>query len=404
MSYLSNRFKFVKFRDILSIFGLLLMFIPAMIAKIFIRDFWLICEDRNEARDNGYWLFKYIRENHKEQKVAYAINKKSVDYQKVKNLGKVIQFGSLSHWFWYLVADKNISSQKNGKPNAAVCYVFEVVLSFRKKNRYFLQHGIVMNNLEFLHYKNSKIYRFFTTTKDEYNYVVEKFGYKQNQVVLAGLSRFDSLTNENMNPKQILIMPSWRNWIAREVECEKYEGTKVFEETEYYKTWNSFLNNERFAKFLEKNNLIAVFYPHRNMQKYIELFKTNSKNILIANTKLYDVQTLINNSACMITDYSSVLFDFAYLGKPVIFYQFDEEKFRRAQYEKGYFDYKSTVLGTWTDSADGVLDILEKEKKNFDKPNQEKMKQCFMFVDKNNNKRIYEEIKNANKKQNQIFG
>lgn len=404
MSYLSERFKFVKFRDILSIFGLILMFIPAMIAKIFIRDFWLICEDRNEARDNGYWLFKYIRENHKEQKVAYAINKKSVDYQKVKNLGKVIQFGSLSHWFWYLVADKNISSQKNGKPNAAVCYVFEVVLGFRKKNRYFLQHGIVMNNLEFLHYKNSKIYRFFTTTKDEYNYVVEKFGYKQNQVVLAGLSRFDSLTNENMNPKQILIMPSWRNWIAREVECEKYEGTKVFEETEYYKTWNSFLNNERFAKFLEKNNLIAVFYPHRNMQKYIDLFKTGSKNIVIANTKLYDVQTLINNSACMITDYSSVLFDFAYLGKPVIFYQFDEEKFRHAQYEKGYFDYKSTVLGTWTDSADGVLDILEKEKKNFDKPNQEKMKQCFMFVDKNNNKRIYEEIKNANKKQNQIFG
>ena len=184
MSYLSERFKFVKFRDILSIFGLLLMFIPAMIAKIFIRDFWLICEDRNEARDNGYWLFKYIRENHKEQKVAYAINKKSVDYQKVKNLGKVIQFGSLSHWFWYLVADKNISSQKNGKPNAAVCYVFEVVLGFRKKNRYFLQHGVTMNNVKFLHYKNSKIYKFFTVTKDEYNYIVENFGYKQNQIVL----------------------------------------------------------------------------------------------------------------------------------------------------------------------------------------------------------------------------
>lgn len=403
MSYLSDRFKFVKAKDILSVFGLLIMFIPAMIAKIFIRDFWLISEDKNEARDNGYSLFKYIRENHKKQKVAYAISKKSPDYQKVKKLGKVVSFGTLSHWFWYLVADKNISTQKNGKPNAAVCYVCEVVLGLRKKNRYFLQHGITMNNVKFLHYDNAKIYRFFVATKDEYNYVVNNFGYKQNQIVLAGFSRYDSLTNENMNPKQILIMPSWRNWIAREIECEKYEGTKNFNETEYFKTWNGFLNSEKFNKFLAKNNLTAVFYPHRNMQKYLHLFSVGSDNIVIANPKLTDVQTMINNSACMITDYSSVLFDFAYLGKPVIFYQFDEEKFRKAQYEKGYFDYKNTVLGSWTDTEDGVLELLEKYKKSFASPDQEKMKECFMFVDKDNNKRIYKEIKYANKKENSVF-
>lgn len=403
MSYLSDRFKFVKAKDILSVFGLLIMFIPAMIAKIFIRDFWLISEDKNEARDNGYSLFKYIRENHKEQKVAYAISKKSPDYQKVKKLGKVVSFGTLSHWFWYLVADKNISTQKNGKPNAAVCYVCEVVFGLRKKNRYFLQHGITMNNVKFLHYDNAKIYRLFVATKDEYNYVVNNFGYKQNQIVLAGFSRYDSLTNENMNPKQILIMPSWRNWIAREIECEKYEGTKVFQETEYFKTWNGFLNSEKFNRFLEKNNLTAVFYPHRNMQKYLHLFSVGSDNIVIANPKLTDVQTMINNSACMITDYSSVLFDFAYLGKPVIFYQFDEEKFRKAQYEKGYFDYKNTVLGSWTDTEDGVLELLEKHKKSFASPDQEKMKECFMFVDKDNNKRIYKEIKYANKKENSVF-
>ena len=39
---------------------------------------WLICEDYNEARDNGYWLFKYIREQQPQQDVVYAINKKSV--------------------------------------------------------------------------------------------------------------------------------------------------------------------------------------------------------------------------------------------------------------------------------------------------------------------------------------
>lgn len=399
-SYFWARFKFVKFKDILSFFGLALVFIPAMIAKIFIRDFWLVCEDRNEARDNGYWLFKYIREKHPEVKVAYAINKKSPDYAKVKDLGRIISFGSLSHWFWYLVADKNISSQKNGKPNAAWCYLFEVGFGLRKKNRYFLQHGVIMSDIEFLHYKNAKFFRFFTTTKDEYQFIVDNYGFKKEQIVLAGLSRYDTLSNDNLKPKQVLIMPTWRNWIAREVECEKYEGTNVFEETGYYKYWNGFLNNADFHKFLEDNDLTAIFYPHRNMQKYLQLFKTGSSRIQLVNPAEYDVQTAINESACMITDYSSVLFDFAYLGKPVIFYQFDEKKFREAQYAEGYFSYKNTILGEWTDSADGVVKILKEKVKNFATPDRERVKKCFEFVDNNNNERIFEVIKNANKKQN----
>ena len=93
---------------------------------------WLVCEEYNEARDNGYWLYKYIRKAHPEQDVVYAINKESVDYEKIKNLGEVIQYGSIKHWAYYLAASINISSQKGGKPNAAVCYLLEVYGSFKK--------------------------------------------------------------------------------------------------------------------------------------------------------------------------------------------------------------------------------------------------------------------------------
>ena len=117
----------------------------------------------------------------------------------------------------------------------------------------------------------------------------------------------------------------------------------------------------------------------------------------MVNPAEYDVQTAINESACMITDYSSVLFDFAYLGKPVIFYQFDEKKFREAQYAEGYFSYKNTILGEWTESAEGVIKILKEKVKNFATPDRERVKKCFEFVDNKNNERIFEVIKNANK-------
>ena len=42
-------------------------------------------------------------------------------------------------------------------------------------------------------------------------------------------------------------MPTWRNWITKEIKCEKYEGNKNFEETEYFKSWNNFFNNINFG-------------------------------------------------------------------------------------------------------------------------------------------------------------
>ena len=194
-------------------------------------------------------------------------------------------------------------------------------------------------------------------------------------------------------------MPTWRNWISREVECEKYEGTKVFEQTEYFKTWNGFLNNGKIAQFLEDNDLKIIFYPHRNMQKYIDKFSSASSRITIANSNDYDVQQLIKTSVLMITDYSSVFFDFAYLGKPIIFYQFDEQKFRQGQYKQGYFDYRTTELGSWAEDIDGVLEALSNNLNKIGVPNQEIAKKYFKYVDNNNCKRVYEEIKNATNKQ-----
>ena len=41
----------------------------------------------------------------------------------------------------------------------------------------------------------------------------------------------------------------------------------------------------------------------------------------------------------LITDYSSVFFDVAYMKKNIIFYQFDNIKFQLEHYNKGYLNY-----------------------------------------------------------------
>ena len=110
------------------------------------------------------------------------------------------------------------------------------------------------------------------------------------------------------------------------------------------------------------------------MQKYIDAFTIKSNNINIITLK-EDIQKYFNKCDLMITDYSSVAFDFAYLRKPIIYYQFDKEKFRKLQYAEGYFDYETMGFG------DVIVNDAERENS------------FFIYHDKNNCKRVYEAIK-----------
>jgi len=394
---LKEKLERVKIKDILAI-GTCICAIPyALYLKKKRPDMWLICEDYNEARDNGYWLFKYIREQQPQQDVVYAINKKSVDYNRVKDLGEVIQYSSYKHWAYYLAASKNISSQKGGKPNAAVCYLLEVY-DILKNTRVFLQHGITKDNIPWCYYENTKMRLFVCGAKKEYDYIESVFGYPKGYVKYLGFTRFDGLHDFKVKKNQILVMPSWREWIATPTSKSKEldSDVKNFVSTDYYQHWNAVLNSEKIDRILKENNLEIIFYPHRNMQKYIEKFKTNSKNITIADWKKYDVQGLLKESAVLVTDVSSIFMDFAYMRKPMIYYQFDMEKFRKGQYQQGYFEYKRDGFGPVCETLEELEKELEKLAKRgleIEKTYLEREKKFFPLWDAENCKRNYEAIK-----------
>lgn len=397
MGNLKEKLERVKVKDILAIATCVCAIPYALYLKKKRPDMWLICEDYNEARDNGYWLFKYIREQHPQQDVVYAINKKSVDYKKVKDLGEVVQYSSYKHWAYYLAASKNISSQKGGKPNAAVCYLLEVY-GILKNIRVFLQHGVICNDMPWCYYENTKMRLFVCGALKEYNFIKETYGYPEGYVKYLGLTRFDGLHNFKIKKNQILVMPSWREWIATPTSKSKEldKDVKNFVSTDYYEHWNAVLNSEKIDKILTENNLELIFYPHRNMQKYIKEFETKSENITIADWKKYDVQGLLKESALLITDLSSIFMDFGYMRKPMIYYQFDMEKFRKGQYQKGYFEYKRDGFGPVCETLEELEYALEKlveRDLQIEETYLEREKEFFPLWDTENCKRNYEAIK-----------
>lgn len=391
---IKKNLKYIKIKDILSFFIFILVVIPAaifkLINKIRKKKLLLVTENGETARDNGYHFYKYVRKYHPNDYCFYVINKKNSDYDKVKEYGNIIQYRSIKHWVYYLAADYNISNQKDGNPDAPLFYVLHVMLGLYN-NRVFLQHGIVKDDLTWLHYNETKFYKFICGAKREYEYVKETYGYPKGRVIYTGLARFDNLYNNKIDKKQILIMPTWRNWLGRETNSlgEKFS----FQETNYYKNWNGFLNNKDFIDYIEKNNLKVLFYPHMNMQKFLDNFSVNSENIEIVSMNT-DIQKVLKESAIMITDYSSVYMDFAYMEKPVIYYHFDYEEYREKQYADGYFSYENDGFGPICKTNKELIktfkEIYENEtKKEYIK----RMNNFFELKDQNNCERIYNSIK-----------
>lgn len=389
--YFSYKLQNVRIKDIFAVFSMIIALILLPFYKKSLRNTWLICESPNEARDNGYQFFKYIKTKHPNQQVCYAIKHKSPDYKRVEDFGNIIEYGSIKHWLLYFSCKYNISSQKGGKPNAAICAFFELNGIFKVKN-IFLQHGVVINNLEWLYAKNSKIDLFITSTIDETLFINSNFGYPKNTIKLIGLSRFDELHNLNVVKNRVLIMPTWRQWFninsiknSAEIDCNV--GTST-----YLNKWIELLNSPLMTDLIRNQNLEIIFYPHRQMQFFIDKFQNVKNDIIIASWRDYNIQDLLKSSAIMITDYSSVFFDMVYMKKPVIFYQFDEDEFRRYQYSKGYFDYHNNPFGNTFSTSNEVLKELKIYAKNKFKISEDFIKEhsrIFPFHDNRNSERLY---------------
>ena len=348
---------------------------------------WLICERGNDAQDNGYFFYKYLVEKHPEIKPVFVITKNSKDYKNIKNLGKSVGFCSLKHLFMVIGYPVKISSHLFG-----YAPWIQLNLFYRRHKTHdkhiFLQHGIIKNTHEGLYGDVCKSLNLFVCgAKAEYIFIRDTFHYHKGIPQYTGLARYDNLINfETKN--QILFMPTWR---------AKLSGLsdEDFEKSDFFLYWSSLCNSKALIQKCKERGLIIKFYMHHSFQKYSHLLKENEvlKVISFGQEK---VQTLLKESKLLITDFSSVFFDFAFMQKPLIYYQFDEDTFYDEHYAKGYFDYWKDGFGPVClnpkDILERILLYIDKDFKN-EARYLGRMISFFEFRDCYNCERIFNSIK-----------
>lgn len=305
----------------------LIVSIPLRFSKKY-KNLWLISERPEEARDNGYWLYKWLLENKPETNVRYVLTKDSIDYNKMPHKELIIQPNSAMHHICHILSSYSVSTHMHGaSPGKSFCIPFLPFM--RKKKTVFLQHGITKDRINL----RGKLDYIIAVSKKEKKLLIEANPKYKNHIYLTGFCRYDQLEDlsKEQKTKIILVMPTFRKWL-RDIGRLK-SADETFRNTDYYKHWNNFLNNKKLQSILKQNKMELIFFPHNEMQKLAHNFKTKDDRIKIGKPGEYDIQELLKKSSILVTDYSSVFFDFVYMDKPVIFYQFDQKDFFTKHYE-----------------------------------------------------------------------
>lgn len=325
------------------------------------REVWLLTDRANRADDNGEVMFCYLSSlADKKRDVYFVIDSDTDDNRRMQQYGKTVAPFSWKHKMLYLRSCVTMSSQANKMvydPFGMLGDLYRDIVF--EKRLVFLQHGVTKDNQSaWLNKYNRNLYGFVVNTRAEYDSVFTyDYYYKPERVWLTGMPRFDRLYHDEQ--KYVTIMPTWRKSLSKGTdENGVWLLDDDFKKSDYFLFYNALLNDERLLAAAERLGYTVCFMPHPNTITGLKYFQKHAQVQFFDMTKSY--REVFAQTDLMVTDYSSVAFDFAYLRKPIIYAQFDRADFFSGahSYTEGYFDYDRDGFGEVTMDLDTTVDAI----------------------------------------------
>lgn len=332
------------------------------------RDAWVLIDRVYNADDNAERLFEYLRAERPDINAWFVIEKDSPDWRRLRAAGvkRVIPFGSFTWKMLMLNASWLLSSHAD----IAITRPAQLMKRLKRPTwRYgFLQHGVTKDDLsKWLNQKDMDL--FVVSTADELASVTaDGTGYvvTTRETHETGLPRFDRLLAKARRYRPddrdlILIAPTWRQWLTEysDPDSQRHAISEDFWTSDYMRNWDAVLRSDRIAKAAAIRHWRIGFMPHPNLQPTLDRTRLPSQVEPISFDGV-DVQDLYARCALLVTDYSSVAFNIAYIDAPVVYFQFDRDEMLGGAHigRKGYFDYETHGFGPVALDPDAAIDAI----------------------------------------------
>lgn len=216
------------------------------------------------------------------------------------------------------------------------------------------------------------------------------FGLRQEKILKTGSPRTDNLFNYKKeklieeirakfpNEKIILYMPTFR---TAEWTGEVYNP---FDEKYGF-------DLDEFLDMLKCHKSVLVYKPHFSDARFMQTVRqktleTLSRFITVGDSDYDELYNFVGQVDILVTDYSSIYFDFIATRKPVILLPFDYEFY--IKYARGhYFDYWENMEGVKAKNWREFYKILEE--KSYAAVGEETRKMFAEYVDGNACERLW---------------
>lgn len=167
------------------------------------------------------------------------------------------------------------------------------------------------------------------------------FGIPESRIPVTGFPRNDVLLEHGFCPGP------WDQEMYRRAKELVQEGKKLvfylptFRAQRQDAGWGD-VDGEELEKRLEEWDAVWVFKPH-TWETRLLMGKGQADRVWALDTRV-DVYPLLRLADVLVTDYSSIYFDFLLLDRPIVFYAHDLDRYMRE--ERGFYDrYEDAAPG-----------------------------------------------------------
>lgn len=331
---------------------------------------WLYNDGVSVRKDNGYYQFihDFGYQDGIDRWYVYTGEREEIeDLFTEQQKPYMVKYGSDLHKILYLCAEYIITSFSDLRP--MVPFASDAEFSYFRDlftaKIIYLQHGVLHADLRFTQSaERGRVDKVVISSYFEQQNYCQNYHYREIDLIPVGMPRYDYIDKSKKAKNKILFAPSWRIYLLGRGNGAKWEGnTRRVIESDYYKKFTAMLNSERLHALLEKYDLYLDAKLHQNMASTEGLFQDfEGKRV-----KLVFDDVEIEDYKLFITDFSSYVFDYAYLNRPVIYFVPDMEQFKSGMnhYRKLDLPFEKAFGNLVLDPEDAIDEIERIISRNF---------------------------------------
>ncbi|MED1468610.1 CDP-glycerol glycerophosphotransferase family protein [Bacillus salipaludis] len=316
--------------------------------------------------DNSQYVFEEMRRQNVQDEVVFLCKGKSIALFEEYNDVTCVPFETynLMNWLksiYHLATSQHIFIDNYFGFLASVNFKEEVTCvqlwhASGAIKKFGLEDGAVKNRSERAKQRFLQVYQQFDKVVVGSDVMastfMKSFNLKKENILTTGVPRTDFFFNEKEKQKVIQKLTRTHS-VLKDRKVILYAPTYRDHELENFSLQ---LHVEKMHKELG-NEYILVLRLHPAIKNSVDFSKLQSDFVVDFSSSQYDINELLAVADYLITDYSSIPFEFSLLRKPIIFFAYDLEEYKK---DRGVLNgFEENLPGPIVKETNSIIDLIQ---------------------------------------------